>query len=83
MKIIIKKKWFELSDYFIQLNDISAGIGENEAKIFDINPLLKKIIEQVKEKFSSVDFEFNFGRDSLVIGNDRWVEIGFLLSLKQ
>ncbi|CUU01635.1 Response regulator receiver domain-containing protein [Candidatus Kryptobacter tengchongensis] len=72
------RKWFELSEYFIRLNDISAGVEEIEIKVFDINLLLKKVAEQIREKFSGVNFEFSFGRDSLVKGNENWIEIGFL-----
>lgn len=71
------KKWFDLSEIFTQLNDISAGVQDIELKSFDVNSLLKKVTGKIGSKFPDVVFEFNLGRDSLVVGNEYWIEVGF------
>ncbi len=71
------KKWFKLIDYSTHLNDISAEIRKIERKVFDVNFLIKKTAEEMKEKFTGVDFEFNFGKEALIKGDEEWLGIGF------
>ncbi len=71
------KNVFELSDYFLRLNDISAGVEQMNFESFDFNPIISEVVKSVKEKFDSVNFELNLARDSFVKGDEEWLKIGF------
>lgn len=71
------KKWFRLSENFIKLGNILAGIDEMEVSIFDINLLIKSVLAEVKEKFNYVNFEINPVDGAFVRGDQNWLRIGF------
>lgn len=71
------KKWFELSEHFIKLGDVSAGIDEMQISVFDINKLIKSATATVKEKFNNVEFEVNLVDGAYVKGDQNWLKVGF------
>ncbi len=71
------KNVFELADYFLSLNDISAGVEQLKIESFDFNLVIKDVVEGIKKKFDEIDFELSFARDSLVKGDQEWLKIGF------
>ncbi len=70
-------KWFALSEHFVKLGDVSAGIDEMKMSIFDINLLIKSVTAEVKEKFKNINFEINLVDGAYVKGDQNWLKIGF------
>ncbi len=77
------KKWFEIVERFIKLNEISAGISEIDTSTIDLNSLIKDVVSEAKEKFKGdVNFELNLVRDVFIKGNLDWLKTGFAVLIE-